>query len=166
MRPVSAAPMTAPRDPEPSFTPARARIPRDPAAQDHTWPDRWPLKTRLELAPLIRAPGNARAHVSAVLREWQVADDTIDVTALIVTELMTNAIATTQEHGLYAPVRLWMLSDQRSVLLLVWDATVPAPVLRDATPDAENGRGLKLVNDLSETWGYYHPAEQPHGKVV
>ena len=91
---------------------------------------------------------------------------TIDVTALIVTELMTNAIATTQEHGLYAPVRLWMLSDQRSVLLLVWDATVPAPVLRDATPDAENGRGLKLVNDLSETWGYYHPAEQPHGKVV
>ena len=59
-----------------------------------------------------------------------------------------------------------MLGDRTSVLLLVWDATDPAPVLRDATPDAEHGRGLDLVNALAARWGYYRPNEQPYGKVV
>ena len=38
------------------FTPTRAdRIPHDPAARDPQWPDRWPLRTHLELAPLDTA---------------------------------------------------------------------------------------------------------------
>lgn len=150
----------------PSFTQVPVRIPRDPAVGDHKWPALWPLRTQLELAPLDTAPGSARAHISAVLREWQVSQDTIDIGALLVTELLTNAVETTWKHGLYSPVRLWMLGDQASVLFLIWDATSPVPVLRAATPDAEHGRGLDLVNTLSEEWGYYHPNEQPYGKVV
>ena len=137
-----------------------------PGARDRAWPGRWPLRTQLELAALDTAPGSARAHVCAVLREWQASQDTADVAALIVTELLTNAVETTRAHGLHDPVRLWMLGERASVLFLIWDATVPAPVLRDATPDAERGRGLTVVNDLSERWGYYHPDEQPYGKVV
>jgi serine/threonine-protein kinase RsbW len=154
------------REHAPCFIPAPARIPRDPAASDHRWPDLWPLRTQLELAPLDTAPGSARAHVSAVLREWQADQDTVDIAALIVSELLTNAIETTWKHGRYTPVRLWLLGDKASVLFLVWDATSPAPVLCGATPDAEHGRGLDLVNTLSEQWGYYHPTEQPYGKVV
>ena len=154
------------REHAPRFTPIPARIPRDPAASDDRWPDLWPLRTQLELAPLDTAPGSARAHVSAVLREWQADRDTVDVATLIVTELLTNAIESTWKHGGYTPVRLWMLGDKVSVSFLVWDATSPAPVLGDATPDAEHGRGLDLVNALAARWGYYRPNEQPYGKVV
>jgi two-component sensor histidine kinase len=159
-----ACPVTA--GPAPRFTPAPARTLRDPAVRGRGWPDRWPLRTYLELAALDTAPGSARAHVRAILREWHADDDTAHAAAQVVTELLTNAIETTWEHRRHDPVRLWMLGDTRSVLLLVWDATMPAPVLAVPAPGDENGRGLALVNHLSEQWGYYHPAEQSRGKVV
>jgi anti-sigma regulatory factor (Ser/Thr protein kinase) len=150
----------------PRFTPVQAWIPRDPAAQDHGWPDRWPLRTQLELAALVTAPGCARAHVSAVLREWHADPGLTDTAALIVTEMMTNAVLSTHAHGYPDPVRMWMLSDRGSVLFLTWDATMPAPVLASAAPADEHGRGLALIDALCESWGFYHPAEQPGGKVV
>jgi anti-sigma regulatory factor (Ser/Thr protein kinase) len=150
----------------PRFTPVPPRIPRDPKAQDHGWPDRWPLRTQLELAALDTAPGCARAHARAVLWEWKADDAAADDVLLVVSELMTNAVATTQKHRRPDPVRLWMLGDGATVLFLVWDATMDQPVRDSVTPDAEHGRGLDLVNTLSEQWGYYHPTEQPYGKVV
>ena len=151
----------------PRFTPVHAdRIPRDPAAGDPQWPDRWPLRTYLELAPLDTAPGSARAHVTAVLHEWKASDDAVADAATIVTELTTNAVESTWRHGLYVPIRLWMLGDLANAVFLIWDATDPAPALRDATPDAEHGRGLHMVNGLSRRWGYYRPDEHPFGKVV
>jgi hypothetical protein len=53
-----------------------------------------------------------------------------------------------------------------SVLFLVWDATMPAPVRRVTAPDAEHGRGLDIVAAMSARWGYYHPAGHPGGKCV
>lgn len=151
----------------PRFTPAHDdRIPRDPSARDPQWPDRWPLRSHLELAPLNTAPGSARAHVTAVLREWKASRDAVDDAATIVTELTTNAVESTWKHGLYVPIRLWMLGDRASAVFLIWDVTDPAPVLRDATSDAEHGRGLQMVNGLSQRWGYYRPDEHPFGKVV
>ncbi|WP_300606646.1 ATP-binding protein [Trebonia sp.] len=112
------------------------------------------------------APGSARAHVTAVLREWKASSDTAADAATIVTELTTNAVETTRKHGLYVPISLWMLGDRASAVFLVWDATDATPVLRDATSDAEHGRGLQMVNGLSERWGFYRPDEHPFGKVV
>jgi len=155
------------RVPVPRYTPAP---PRDPAASDHRWPDRWPLRSYLELAALNTAPGCARAHLRAVLWEWGADAGLADTCELIVSEMATNAVTSTREHGCADPVRLWMLGDGGSVLLLVWDATTPAPVPRVATPDAEHGRGLTLVDALSRQWGFYHPAGglggEPGGKVV
>jgi anti-sigma regulatory factor (Ser/Thr protein kinase) len=163
--PGTARPATA--RPAPRFTPAQTRIPRDPGARDHSWPDQWPLRTHLELAALDTAPGSARAHVSAVLREWQADADTADVAALVVSELLTNAVQSTQRHHLHDPVRLWMLGDRTSLLFLVWDATDPAPVLAPATPGKdEHGRGLEIVNALGQRWAWYYPDEQPYGKVT
>lgn len=142
------------------------RVPPDPEARDRRWPGWWPLRTHLQLAAQVTAPGSARAHVRAVLRGWQAGDETIEVAALVATELLTNAIEATWAHRRDDPVRLWVLGDTRSVLVLVWDATVPAPVLAAPAPDVENGRGLALVAGLSERLGYYRPAEQPFGKVV
>ena len=37
------------------------------------------------------------------------------------------------------------------------------PTRKDAVPDSENGRGLVLVESVSDDWGAYRKAE---GKVV
>ena len=154
------------RPPEPRLTPAPPPVPRDRAAPDHRWADRWPLRSYLELAPLDTAPGSARAHVGAVLWEWSLSTIS-DESTLIVSEMMTNAVLSTQAHHRRDPVRLWMLgSSGTSVLFLIWDATAPAPVRRVTTPDAEHGRGLDIVDALSTRWGYYHPADYPGGKCV
>jgi anti-sigma regulatory factor (Ser/Thr protein kinase) len=150
----------------PRFMPFPACIPHDPAAQDHHWAERWPLRTQLELAALDTAPGCARAHVRTVLQEWQADSETIDLAALVVSELLTNAVLSTRAHDRPDPVRMWMLNDGATILFLVWDATMPAPVLATATPSDEHGRGLTLINDVCKQWGYYHPAEHPGGKVV
>jgi anti-sigma regulatory factor (Ser/Thr protein kinase) len=144
-------------------------VPPDLVARDHRWPERWPLRTHLELAALDTAPGSARAHVRAVLREWHewhAGGDAAETAALIVSELLTNAIESTREHRRHDPVRLWVLGDRSSVLFLVWDSTARPPVLTVPAPGDEHGRGLTLVNDLCEQWGHYYPAEQPFGKVV
>ena len=154
------------RNGEPRFTPAPPPVPRDPAAPGHQWAERWPLRSYLALAALDTAPASARAHAGAVLWEWDLSAISDDCT-LIVSELMTNAVTFTQEHHRPEPVRLWMLGTRgQSVLILVWDATRPAPVRRVATPDAEHGRGLEIVGVLSARWGFYHPAEYPGGKCV
>ena len=147
----------------PRSTPAPPPPPRDPG---HHWPDSWPLRSYLELAALDTAPGSARAHAAALLWEWRLAAIS-DEAALIVSELVTNAVFATRAARIPAPIRLWTLGTLgASALFLVWDATAPPPVRRDAAPDAEHGRGLTLVDALSATWGHYHPAEPPHGKCV
>jgi hypothetical protein len=73
------------------------------------------------------------------------------------------SVVSEQQRGCSDPVRVWMLGDQGAVLLLVWDATMSAPVRRVATPDAEHGRGLTQVDALSHRWGFYHPAGPPGG---
>jgi anti-sigma regulatory factor (Ser/Thr protein kinase) len=150
----------------PRFTPAPPPVPRDPAAPDHRGTDRWPLRSYLELAALDTAPGSARAHAGAVLWEWNLSTISDECT-LIVSELMTNAVFATQAAHCPEPVRMWMLgSAGASVLILIWDATAPAPVRRVTTPDAEHGRGLDIVDALSARWGTYRPDGHAGGKVV
>ena len=106
-----------------------------------------------------------------MLREWGL-DAAGEEAALIATELVTNAILSTQAHRLPSPVRIWMLGDAASVLFLIWDATRPAPVRRDAAPGAGHGRGLTIIEALSDSWGFCHPDphpgddQRPSGKVT
>ena len=51
------------------------------------------------------------------------------------------------------------------LLVEVWDQAPGIPVLREAAGDEESGRGLILVNAISEKWGW-NPAEGQPGKVV
>jgi anti-sigma regulatory factor (Ser/Thr protein kinase) len=163
--PVTA--MTTPYTGVPRLT-ASLRIPRDPAATDQRWPDQWPLRSALELAALETAPGCARAHARAVLWEWKADKTTADDVLAALSELVTNAVTSTRAHCVRAPVRLWLLGDGASVLILVWDATVPVPTPgpAPAAPEAEHGRGLAIVEGLCARWGWYFPAGQPGGKVV
>ena len=61
-------------------------------------------------------------------------------------------------------MRLWLLADQARVVILVWDASPLPPVPVSTQRDTENGRGLLLVDTLSERWGYLPAANG--GKFV
>lgn len=119
------------------------------------------LRSHLELAPLPTAPGCARGHVRAVLLEWDLSDLS-DTAELVTSELVTNAILASPQGS---PVELQVTREaDGSVLISVWDASGEMPVLEDASPDDESGRGLMLVVCLASGWGAYYAT--PDGKVI
>ena len=126
--------------------------------------DLWPLQNCLELVPLASAVPCARQHMRQVLREWDLTD-LGETGELVVSELLTNAVRATQIAEVFAPVRLWQLSDKRSVMILVWDSSPQPPQRIDTACDAENGRGLLLVEAISMRWGWHVPHSLV-GKVV
>jgi anti-sigma regulatory factor (Ser/Thr protein kinase) len=129
----------------------------------------WPLSSALPpMGALISAPGTARAHVRAVLAGWGLAGLT-GVCELVVSELTTNAVeASTGPSGrlLYVNggmpvVRVCLFSDGERLLIEVWDLAPGFPVLRRAASDAEEGRGLHLIDALSGgRWGW-QPGQGP-----
>lgn len=98
-------------------------------------------------------PGAVRAARGAVrgrLREWGL-DSLADITALLVSELVTNSLRhATGPIG----VRLVRPSGLDDVLLVeVSDPLPDPPRERVARPEDESGRGLQLVALSSRRWG-------------
>lgn len=134
----------------------------------------WPLQSYLELAVLPTAVPCARGHARLVLAEWGL-QVLVDPAELVVSELVTNGLRASR--GLVGsrfggrwsagtpPVRLWLLSDYRTVLVQVWDGNNRMPARKELDPESEGGRGLWLVEALSEDWGAFQP-EHASGKVV
>ncbi|PPK98332.1 histidine kinase-like protein [Kineococcus xinjiangensis] len=68
---------------------------------------------------------------------------------LLVTEVVTNAVA----HG-GPPITLRLTCDGTpGMLVAVSDGGSEAPVRREAAPEATSGRGIALVDLLSDDWG-------------
>jgi anti-sigma regulatory factor (Ser/Thr protein kinase) len=128
------------------------------------------LQTHLELAALPSAVPCARGHVRSVAHEWGLPQ-LADTAELLASELVTNAVRASQQLTPRADlpsvpvVHLWLACDhhQHSLVIHVWDANSQMPLRRDATPDAESGRGLLLVDTLSAGWGTYRKDD---GKIV
>jgi hypothetical protein len=121
----------------------------------------WPLQSFLELGPFPGAVPCARLHARQMLWEWGV-DASGESTELVVSELVTNAVQASRAIG--AAVRMWLVCDWDDVVVFVWDASSQPPVLADPGEDAENGRGLLLVEAVSERWGHF--GYDGAGKVV
>lgn len=112
----------------------------------------------------------ARRFALRTLHRWGVSDRTEDVAA-VVSELLTNAL----RHSLAAdgpagatasrPIRLGLLHPGECVLCAVADPSELAPVPGHPGCMDENGRGLQLVDSLSDHWGFC-PAPDHLGKVV
>jgi hypothetical protein len=125
------------------------------------WLASLPHRDCLEMSAQDTAPRAARRLVARVLPQWSLPQFEV-VTSLIATELVTNASAATRGVAWTAavpPLRLWLCGGPSVVAVLAWDATVIAPVAREADEDDESGRGLAIVAALSADWGYYYPAE-------
>ncbi|MFJ7332237.1 ATP-binding protein [Streptomyces sp. NPDC101110] len=92
----------------------------------------------------------ARRAVRGRLRDWGL-DNLADLAALLVSELVTNALRhATGPIG----VRLVRRSGLDGALLVeVSDPLPDPPRERDARPEDESGRGLHLVASASRRWG-------------
>jgi Histidine kinase-like ATPase domain len=132
----------------------------------------WPLSAHLPLGALPTAVPCARMYTRVVLGEWGLAK-AADAAGLVVSELLTNSIrACTDPDGrpryddaALPVVHLRLASDRARVLVEVWDSVRHAPVARRAGPDEEGGRGIALVQALSDRWDWATVPGWP-GKVV
>jgi anti-sigma regulatory factor (Ser/Thr protein kinase) len=110
------------------------------------------LSSILEFAPLPTAVPCARLHTVHVLHEWSLRELAGDA-ALIVSELITNAIGASMALPERPPVTLRLLATGKSVMIEVWDRSPLDLESRQADADDECGRGLTVVAALSERWG-------------
>jgi anti-sigma regulatory factor (Ser/Thr protein kinase) len=134
----------------------------------------WALRTYLELGALQGAVPCARLHARHVLWEWRLGDLDESV-ELIVSELVTNAVQASASLSSQLPgyeyenlglpaVWLWLTSDGHQIMVEVGDSSPRTPVSATTELDVEGGRGLLLVDTVSEDWGYYFPAEEDDGQ--
>src|SRR5262245_28965659 len=113
-----------------------------------------------DLAAMPRAPSLARRHAQAVLGAWKVSPHAMETAILMVSELVTNAcaaVARTQARTSPRPsaagaIGLTLRYQPGRIVIEVCDRDPDPPVVTEAGPDAESGRGLTLVQALSKEW--------------
>lgn len=115
------------------------------------------------IAALPSGPSLARRFVAATLRAWQEQPELIETAVLLVSELVTNAVRAV-DTARAARVELALRRQSGRVIIEVYDNGSGLPVLARIKPDAENGRGLLLVQALSKEWG--HQRRASGGKTV
>ena len=131
----------------------------------------WPYHSFLPLGALPGAVPCARLHTTAVLWEWDM-EALSQPAELAVSELVTNAVRASIEvrEARQAPggcpaglpaIALRLAGDRTHLLVEVsdHDSSPPLPTMMD--PERDGGRGLLLVEAVSEQWGYYYPATDP-----
>ena len=112
---------------------------------------------RMDLDSSPHSPARARAMAADVVAELHLEPIGDDL-ALVVSELVTNAIR-------YAapPVEIEIQADDHTVTVAVGDGSPGRPVAAAVGNDAEGGRGLALIDLLSEETGV---RPRPPGKTV
>jgi len=111
----------------------------------------------LPLIPSTKAPRRARHAISELL-DRSGRPDLCPDTALLVTELVTNAV--THAGGPIGVSAGWV---DDALRVEVHDFEPSTPVLRHPSILEESGRGLCLVADLADRWGV---RPESHGKTI
>lgn len=105
----------------------------------------------------LHSVGAARRFARDVLRDLR--PDALEVVELMVSELATNAIRHSKSAFDIAIART-----SRNVRIEVSDQAGGRPSVRSPRPEDPNGRGLKIVEMLSDDWGVDYHADD--GKTV
>ncbi len=107
-----------------------------------------PTRAQWAVWRLPDAVMHARRFTARTLRHWSV-DEEADAALLVVSELVTNAVAHTQGE-----IRLDLTLTGDRLRVAVNDASPRAPVRVESTDwEATGGRGLLLVAAMSAAWG-------------
>jgi len=113
---------------------------------------------RVRLPASTLAAALARSEVRIAVRSWDIPVDE-DTAVLLTSELVTNAV----QYAGGRSVMLVITCSGESLRVDIHDTSRISPVVVEASPDTETGRGLLLVSTLSADWGSYHT---PAGKAV
>ncbi|MBQ0830412.1 ATP-binding protein [Streptomyces tagetis] len=107
---------------------------------------------RFELAAHPGSPAQARRLTRARLTGWSVCEDICDTAALVISELVTNAIVHTASRHIVCE-----LHDGADLVRIAVRDEGCAPgqphPSADQQPEDEHGRGLLLVDALCGAWG-------------
>jgi two-component sensor histidine kinase len=104
----------------------------------------------------LSTPAAARRFVVEALRAAGVP--VADALPVVVSELVTNSVL----HAA-SKARIQVMVQARRVRVEVYDSDPTLPVPRNPGPDTVTGRGLMLVDALTDRWG---SALTDDGKVV
>ncbi|MGX1885882.1 ATP-binding protein [Streptomyces sp. NPDC055287] len=111
--------------------------------------------------------GQARRFVGRTLDQWALSTVAAD-TKVVVSELVTNAVRHAVEpmrpHVGEYPLWLGLFRYSAQLMCAVSDPSPDAPRQRLADACAVGGRGLHLINSLSDSWSWELTA--PRGKTV
>jgi anti-sigma regulatory factor (Ser/Thr protein kinase) len=101
----------------------------------------------------------ARQWTSRILRDWQLAESTHTVEQLV-SELLANSI----EHARTSSVGICLIDTDRALLIEIYDTDAERlPTPKAPSLDDTSGRGLLIVEELSDRWGV---RVTNHGKTV
>jgi anti-sigma regulatory factor (Ser/Thr protein kinase) len=114
----------------------------------------------VELGATLEAARAARSCVADVLTAWDVPADLIDTARLLTSELASNAVTHGQGEGSTFTVEVRSFGCCFGVD--VADHSPSAPVVRSLATDIEHGRGLLLVAEVPDSWGYYFEGGRKH----
>ncbi|MGR8007023.1 ATP-binding protein [Streptomyces hypolithicus] len=116
---------------------------------------------RITLAFRTRSVPQGRRWLREVLRLWGVDTPTAQTAELLAGEVITNAVVHARPVGVLS-VRVGLSAGRLDVSVRDGDPQLPCarPGDRD---EAENGRGVLLVDSLSDDWGVRQDAQ---GKTV
>jgi anti-sigma regulatory factor (Ser/Thr protein kinase) len=119
-----------------------------------------------DLEPSPAAAAHARRFTRAALDGWNLRHLADDAEA-IAAELTANAIRAANRPLGTLPAIIFALRHQPPQLILtIWDNGPGRPRHIVPNPDAETGRGLAIVDELSgRNWGWW-PTPRSGGKVV
>jgi anti-sigma regulatory factor (Ser/Thr protein kinase) len=95
----------------------------------------------------LRSAGEARRFVTSACAD-HVSSDKLDSIALLVSELVTNAVVHAQSDAAVQVTR-----GSRRLMVAVTDEGPGTPVARHTQGHETNGRGLDLVDLLAASWG-------------
>ncbi|MGW0732759.1 ATP-binding protein [Streptomyces sp. NPDC002851] len=110
-----------------------------------------PVEWHLPRTP--RSVPRARTLLHEQTAAWNLTPDVADTAALLLSELLTNAVTHARvPRGRQLRARCALLSDG-TLRLEVDDANNSEPCPRKAAPEDESGRGLALVEALADRWG-------------
>ena len=113
------------------------------------------------VAPALSAIAPARHWARDRLAEAGVDDGHLDLLVLLVSELVTNAVAHADP-----PVVLRVDVDEERTRVEVTDGVREVPVVRDPPPTALGGRGVMFVDRLSSSWGTCDDVDGAAAKAV
>ena len=123
-----------------------------------------PPQALLDLGAVRTGPASARAWTREILREWRLTDLS-DVAQLVVSELVTNAVAAARGRDRSA-IRLILTVDRSELVIRVRDGSPGVPRPRNPGSDDVCGRGLLMVETLCDRTGWYPREDGAPGKVV